>query len=156
MSTLNSYLFDPATGTVVDTVPLLLGWNGPLAQSYYEAEKFPQFGATGTVTLKGMQVAVASPSAIDFEVVSRATDGTVAIVATGTFPANTLECDAASLNLSVASVPNPVATTGYSIRPVGGFVASALRPGLFQLPAALQAVIGTSSGLTATFQLAIQ
>lgn len=152
---MNSYLFDPVTGGVVDTIPLILSWTGPLAQVYFEADPFPAFGSTGTVSIKAMTIAKSSPAAIPFEVVSRATDGTTTVVMTGSFPADTIECDAASLNLSVASFANPVATTGYSIRPVGGFVESQLRPGLYQLPDALKTAVGTASGLRTTFQLAI-
>jgi hypothetical protein len=48
-----------------------------------------------------------------------------------------------------------VATTGYGIRPVGGFIESTLRPGLFQLPDALKTSVADASGLTATLLLAI-
>ena len=155
MAMMQGYMFDEATGTIVDTLPMELGWKGPLADSYYEPLGFTSFGATGTVSVKSASLNVASPSAIDFEVVTRASDGTITPAITGTMPASTLQTDAAGLNLSAASVNNPVASTGYGLRPVGGFTASTLRPKLVQLPADLRAVIGDASGFTVNLQIAL-
>lgn len=155
MSMMQGYMFDEATGTIVDTLDKELGWKGPLADSYYEPLAFSAFGSTGTVSVKSASLNVPSPSAIDFEIVTRTTDGTVTPVITGTMPPATVQTDAAGLNLSAASVNNPVASTGWGIRPVGGFQASALRPKLVQLPAALRAVIGDASGFTVNLQIAL-
>lgn len=155
MALMQGYMFDEATSSVVDTLSMEIGWHGPLADSYYEPQGFTPFGATGTVSVKSVTLNLPSPSAIDFEVISRSTDGTITVALTGTMPAAALVADAAGLNLSALSVLNPVATTGYGVRPVGGFEASTLRPKLVQLPAALRAVVGDASGFTVKLLLAV-
>ena len=155
MSMMQGYIFDEATSTIVDTLAVELGWKGPLADSYYEPLGFTAFGATGTVSVKAASLNQPSPSAIDFEIVTRTSDGTITPVITGTMPPATVQTDAAGLNLSTNSVNNPVASTGYGLRPVGGFQASSLRPKLVQLPAALRAVIGDASGFTVNLQIAL-
>lgn len=155
MSMMQGYMFDEATGTIVDTLDKELGWKGPLADSYYEPLAFSAFGSTGTVSVKSASLNLPSPSAIDFEIVTRTTDGTITPVITGTMPPATVHTDAAGLNLSTNGVNNPVASTGWGIRPVGGFQASSLRPKLVQLPAALRAVIGDASGFSVNLQIAL-
>ena len=151
MATTQGYIFDETAGTFVDTLNMELGWNGPLQKSYYEAMSFGQFGALGTVSVKAASLNVPSVSSIGFEIVTRDSTGTVHTAITGTFPANTYQADAAALTLSVASVQNTVANTGYGLQPTGGFTASQTRTGLFTIPNAP----ADASGFKVTLQLAI-
>lgn len=155
MALMQGYMFDEATSSVVDTLSMEIGWMGPLADLYYEPQGFTPFGAVGTVSVKSVTLNLPSPSAIPFEIITRVTDGTIAVAVTGTMPADTIVADAAGLNLSAATVNNPIATTGYGVRPVGGLVQSSLRPKLYQLPAALRAIVGDASGFCVKLLLAV-
>jgi hypothetical protein len=130
MAISQSFVFDPATGATVDTRSMESGWHG-LHGSLREAALYEAFSATGTIAVGSAAVATPSASPIPFNIVARQTDGTTSVVATGQFPANAYQADAAALNLDVSTFVNALPSTSYAVVPAGTVSQSQVRPGYY-------------------------
>ena len=130
MALTQSYMFD-GVGNLVDTRTVTSGWHG-MHSLHREAPMFEAFGDAGPVTIGAAAVAKPSASPIPFKVIARDAAGVETPVATGTFPANAYQADAASLNLSAAGFVNPLPATSYAVIPSGTLVESTKFPGVYQ------------------------
>jgi hypothetical protein len=119
-----------STSTLVDSRPMTCGWHDA-HNAAHEATPWDSFAGLGTASVRSVAVATASTAPIPFVVLRRDDIGGIVAVQSGTFPAGTLQADAATLGLDVSSFTVASLTHVYAVIPAGTIAPSTTVPNGF-------------------------